>query len=222
MRPACLVAFAIASAGCTGAAGHVAFPPKARGILRGARMAGIGMPGPAKAAPRVWPPSKAECADFALSAAGAACAISALSVLDSLPALRPYRFYAPPYGAIVLLLFGESSTPDLGTMAATTALAVFVAQLLALARIPVALTRGLTCGLALLLARLYGLRCYPPSGALALFFLENCEPLSMSLSGLLCPAVTGHAVIVPIAWAVLLLRRRVRAALESREGRGES
>lgn len=163
---------------------------------------------------RPWPPSRAEWVDYALSAAGATFAITALSVLDR---LTPFRFYAPPYGAIVLLLFGAKRLPELGAMAAATLIALSTAQLMSLLRLPIELVRGLSCGLILLLIRLCGAKDYAPSAALALFFIENCEPRSPSLSKLFCPAFSGHAVVLPIAWVVLYLRQRVRAALGHRE-----
>ena len=159
---------------------------------------------------RPWPPTRADIADSALSACGVACSLAAISVLD---AVTPFRFYGPPYGAITLLLCSARRLPELGAIAATTAIAIGTAQLVALSRLPTWLMRGLTCSLLLLVARLCGARDYPPSGALALLFVEGDDAAVLSLQSFLCPAFSGHAVVVPIAWIVLVLRRRVRAML---------
>jgi hypothetical protein len=158
------------------------------------------------------PPTRAQAIDHSISAAGAAVGIGAMSLLDS---RLPGSMYGPPFGSIALLLFSAQTGLRLREMGVCTTVAVCTAQLVSLLGMPLWLTRAITLGLGVILTKMSGIGEYPPACALGLLFLERTTPGSLSLRGVLCPALTGHAILIPLAYLSLYARKRVALALRA-------
>jgi len=151
--------------------------------------------------------------DITLSAVGCAISLWILSWLDR--RFFDVRFYAPPFGAVALLLFASKKN-NVASIAACTCLCMVASQGMCLLSCSRELARGVVAGACLAGIRFLRLDLYPPSGALALLFLDSVEPGQFCLRSLLCPALSGHLVIVPLAIFWLNLRGRVALVFNRR------
>lgn len=151
--------------------------------------------------------------ELALRALGAGIGIAMLCYIEQ---CTGERFFAPPYASAAILLFGAPELPQLRTIATGTALALISAQLVAFASLPVWLERGVTCCVAMgsMLAANHALyshpALYPPCAALGMLYLDSARGGLPSVRALVFPAISGHAVLVPFAFAWMRLVQAAR------------
>jgi len=150
--------------------------------------------------------------DSFLRALGATIGISMLGYLEQ---RTGECFYGPPYGAAAVLLFGAGRLPQLKAIASTSGIALLSVQLVSLLRLAPWLERGMAIGLSLGVLLLTRLPLYPPAAALALLYSDRARGSALSLRRVVYPALAGHAVLLPFAYAWMhlvaeVLKRQAR------------
>ena len=156
------------------------------------------------------PPISASAMDTAIAAVGAGVAVWSLSALE---AATGVPFYAPPLAASTIIIFAGPKPPParnvfLGTVGATTA-AVAITSLLGDGDV----ARSVAVGACLVWFKTTG-AVFPPACALAALVFDSERIHSLGWSFVLCPALSGNAVLYGVAAALAPLRTQVRLSME--------
>lgn len=134
--------------------------------------------------------------------------------------LEDVKFWAPPLGAVAILVFNAPSMPVLEDMVlgilSSTLGAVALLNLLG----PGKLTRALTCGAAMFIMKVTG-KVYAPAGALASLFMDNAKMTQLGVFYCLTPSLTGTAVLMLLAAARIRVLRALKPTFKRCDPKGE-
>mmetsp|Transcript_68415 Transcript_68415/g.189330 ORF Transcript_68415/g.189330 Transcript_68415/m.189330 type:complete len:192 (+) Transcript_68415:110-685(+) len=143
-----------------------------------------------------------------------------MASMITLSRLEDVKFYAPPMGAIAVIIFSAPSLPALETIVvgivSSTVGAVTLVSLLG----PGVLTRALSCGLAMFIMKMTG-RIYGPAGALAVLLVDNAKMQELGIFYCLMPGLTGTAVLVLLAAAKIELLKALQPVFKQCDPSGE-
>ena len=147
--------------------------------------------------------------DTAIAACGATFGFWSISQLESLTGIP---FYAGTFASSTMIIFSGVKPPPprnifLGTLGGASA-AVAVCTLLGDGE----LARSVAVGLSLVWFKVSG-TVYPPGAALGAVFFDSEARQSLGWSFVLCPCLTGNAVLYSIATALAPLRKQARVSL---------
>mmetsp|Transcript_110505 Transcript_110505/g.276695 ORF Transcript_110505/g.276695 Transcript_110505/m.276695 type:complete len:186 (-) Transcript_110505:158-715(-) len=175
--------------------------------------------------------SKGQILEAIIAAACVTGGIYLLSSLDAHPMpntgavlsfkyLDDVKFYAPPLGAIAILVFSAPTLPKLFNIVIGTVGSTLVAFVLVHVLGASMFTRALACGLAMLFMKLFG-TVYPPAGALAVLFVDNAAMHKLGIFYCLMPGLSGTLVLCILAAIKIEILTRMKPCLKKHDPRGE-
>merc|ERR1740117_398705 len=122
------------------------------------------------------------------------------------------KFYAPPLGAIAILVFNVPNLPAMKNVVSAIIGSCLLACLVANTFGPGKLTRSLACGASMLFMKSTG-NVYAPAGALAVLFVDNAKAQELGVFYSLMPGLTGTLVLVALATLKIKLLQGVQPSM---------